>query len=76
MQTVLYVIRDNGDGSQSVDWYRNCTESDLREACEASEDVNSYQSGDGVQITELTFPASFDLFSIKGIRWNEISELT
>ena len=70
MQTVYYIIRDNGDGSQSVEWYKGSQfdEEKLVEACE-NDKYDSYQSGDGVQIRTLEFPDNFDLNSIVGIVW-------
>ena len=71
MQRVLYVIRDNGDGSQSVDWYRNCTYAQLQGFCEKDE-YDAYQSGDGIQITTIQFPDSVNLLEIEGIYWHEL----
>lgn len=69
MQTVHYVILDNGDGSQSVEWYRGVTYKELEEFCEKDE-YDSYQSGDGIQITQVSFPDSVNLDDIVGIHWN------
>lgn len=57
MKFAYLVIRDNGDGSQTIEWHRTMSED--KEAKLAEDD--SYQSGDGVQITELKFPGNFDI---------------
>jgi hypothetical protein len=72
MQKVYYIIRDNGDGSQSVKWYKGSqfTAKQLEESA-AADPYDSYQSGDGVQITMLGFPDSVDLDNIVGIHWED-----
>lgn len=57
MQTVYTVIRDNGDGSQSVEWLKFMSDKILAKLKE----IDSYQSGDGVQTREYKFPDSFDI---------------
>lgn len=72
MQQVHYIIRDNGDGSQSVEWYKNSdfTAEELFEAANTDK-YDSYQSGDGVQLATLEFPDYFNLDEIKGIDWKD-----
>lgn len=57
MKFAYLVIRDNGEGSQTIEWHRTMSED--KEAKLAEDD--SYQSGDWVQITELKFPGNFDI---------------
>lgn len=57
MQTIYTVIRDCGDGSQTVEWRKLMNVTIL----EKLENIDSYQSGDGVQIREYLFPDDFDL---------------
>lgn len=70
MQQVHYIIRDNGDGSQSAIWYKGSIYSydQLYEAAELDK-YDAYQSGDGIQITTLSFPDYFNLDEIGGIDW-------
>lgn len=57
MKFAYLVIRDNGDGSQSIEWHRTM----YKEKQERLAEDDSYQSGDGVQINALKFPGNFDL---------------
>ena len=57
MKFAYLVIRDNGDGSQSIEWHRTLSEE--KKARLAEDD--RYQSGDGVQVKELKFPGNFDI---------------
>ena len=70
MQQAHYIIRDNGDGSQSVEWYKGSdfTADQLFEAVD-NDKYASYQSGDGVQLTTIGFPDYFNLDEIVGIDW-------
>lgn len=70
MQQVHYIIRDNGDGIQSVEWYKGSdfTADELYEAAD-NDKYDSYQSGDGVQLTTLEFPDNFNPEDISGISW-------
>lgn len=73
MQTIYTVIRDCGDGSQTVEWRKNWSD----EILEKLESDDSYQSGDGVQMCELKFPDSFDLdefAKVNYIYWSDNSE--
>ena len=70
MKFAYLVIRDNGDGSQSIEWHR--TMSKEKQARLAEDD--SYQSGDGVQIKALKFPGNFDIggfTKLNHIFWQE-----
>lgn len=73
MQQAHYIICDNGDGSQSVEWYKGSefTAEELFEAAN-SDKHDSYQSGDGVQLTTLQFPDYFNLDEIDGISWRNL----
>ena len=73
MQKLYTVIRDNGDGSQSVEWRKLMSD----EIHEQLEQRDSYQSGDGVQIQEYKFPDTIDLdlwAQINHITWADGSE--
>lgn len=73
MQTIYTVIRDCGDGSQYVEWRKIMNDS----VHEKLETYDSYQSGDGVQISEYKFPADFDIdmwAKINHITWCDASE--
>jgi hypothetical protein len=74
MSVVSYVIRDNGDGSQQVEWYLDVTRKELVTVCSNCEDER-YQSGDGIQATELHFPEGFDPKLIRGVSWSTLDEL-
>lgn len=73
MQEVHYIICDNGDGSQSVEWYKGAdfTAEQLIEAAEKDK-YEQYASGDGVQLTTLEFPDNFNLEDISGINWKNL----
>lgn len=66
MKTIYGVIVDNGDGSQSIEWYRNTS----LETLENLQD-EKYMSGDGVQITTLSFPDYVNIDDIEGIFWED-----
>jgi hypothetical protein len=73
MQKVFMVIRDCGDGSQAIEW-RKLWSDEILESLEADD---SYQSGDGVQMSELQFPDTFDLDNwafFNHITWADGSE--
>lgn len=57
MQTIYIVIIDCGDGSQSIEWHKTWSD----EKHEKLEDKERYQSGDGLQLTELKMPDVIDL---------------
>ena len=70
MQTIFTVITDCGDGSNNIEWHK--TMSDEKYA--KMEELDRYQSGDGVQVKELVFPDTFDLdmwARINNICWND-----
>lgn len=59
-QKINFVITNNGDGSNSADWVTD--EAVLNKMEELADDGDaSYTSGDGLQVTTLYFPDSFDL---------------
>jgi hypothetical protein len=72
MKTAHYIIVDHGDGSQGVEWYKGTdwTAEQLIEYAEKDE-YDSYQSGDGVQLTTIQFPDSLNLDDIVGIFWKD-----
>ena len=73
MQTVYTVIRDCGDGSQTVEWRKEMNDAIL----EKLKDNESYQSGDGVQVQEYKFPNIIDMDNwahINHIYWADGSE--
>lgn len=58
--TIKFVITNNGDGSNSTRWVRD--EKVLERMEELADDGDeTYASGDGLQVKELTFPDGFDL---------------
>lgn len=70
MKFAYLVIRDNGDCSQSIEWHRTMS----KEKQERLAEDDSYQSGDGVQITALKFPGNFDIegfTKLNHIFWQE-----
>jgi hypothetical protein len=72
-QTIYSVIRDCGDGSQSIDWFKTLSDKDM----EVLETQERYQSGDGVQVTEYKFPVDFDIENwarINNIYWASVEE--
>ena len=69
MKSVFAVLKDCGDGSSTIEWYKDFTREAVESLCDPDKD-ESYSSGDGLQITELKFPDEFDLNSIKGIYWS------
>ena len=73
MQTIYTVIRDCGDGSQTVEWRKTWSDAIL----DTLESIDCYQSGDGVQMRELHFPDILDLdvwAHINNIDWADGSE--
>jgi len=72
MQEVHYIITNNGNGSNSVEWYKGCTctAEQLIKAAETDK-YDSYASGDGVQLTTLEFPNNFNLEDISGVTWQD-----
>lgn len=60
MQKITMVIKDNGDGSNGIQWVLD--EAVLDKMQELADDGDEcYASGDGLQTTELYFPEGFDL---------------
>ena len=77
MQKVHILISNSGDGSNSLYWFKNLTDSEeyqLENIDELTGDYEGYSSGDGVQITYLTFPDDLDLDTI-GVFWDDLSGL-
>lgn len=73
MQTIYTVIRDNGDGSQSIEWRKVMNPKVLIKL----ESRDDYLSGDGVQIREYIFPSDFDIdawASVNSIYWADGEE--
>ena len=60
MKSIYMVICDCGDGSQSIEWHRTWDDH-KHEMLEEGDDCYRYASGDGLQMTELKFPDSFDI---------------
>jgi hypothetical protein len=54
------VIYDCGDGSQSIEWHKTWSD-EKRSTLEDGDEYDRYASGDGLQMTELNFPDSFDI---------------
>ncbi len=68
MKKVHIVISGCGDGSNSLEWFKSTPRAWLEDLDEKTGDYERWGSGDGVQITTLTFPDDFDLTSF-GIQW-------
>lgn len=66
MQTIYLVLSDCGDGSSTINWFRNTTLEQLQKLEEKN--PNRWSSGDGLQYQELTFPDNFDFEAI-GVKY-------
>ncbi len=64
MKKVYIVISNNGDGSNSLKFFKNTPYEVLDNLDESTGDYERWGSGDGVQITELVFPDDFDVTTI------------
>lgn len=60
MVKISYVITNNGDGSNSLDWVTDQAVLDKMEQL-ADDGDEAYASGDGLQVDTLVFPDDFDL---------------
>jgi hypothetical protein len=70
---VFLVIADCGDGSSSINWFKDTTLEQLYEL--EKEDPERWSSGDGLQYQELNFPDNFD-FEALGVKyWADEEEL-
>lgn len=58
-QKVYGLIRDNGDGSAGIVWFRSMEEVD--EMLDEENDHEEYWGNEGSPAEELTFPDSVDL---------------
>ena len=58
-QTIYSVLRDCGDGSQTIEWRKTWSEEVLARL--ENDKYDSYASGDGVQWKEYKFPVDFDI---------------
>jgi hypothetical protein len=68
---VFLALSDNGDGSQSINWFRDVTLEQL-EKLEQS-DPDRWSSGDGLQYQELNFPDNFDFEALGVDYWLDAS---
>lgn len=69
MSKVYIVITDSGDGSNGISWVLD--ENVIERMKELAEDGDeSYASGDGLQVRELTFPDDFDM-----VGWMKVNHL-
>lgn len=59
MQKVYIVIRDCGDGSQTLEWHLTMNDAKIEKL--ENDEYESYASGEGVQIKKLQFPDCIDL---------------
>jgi hypothetical protein len=66
MQTIYLVLSDCGDGSSTINWFRNTTLERLHNLADNFPD--RWSSGDGLQFQELTFPDDFDFEAI-GVKY-------
>lgn len=64
MKEVHIVITNCGDGSNSLRWFKSTSYEDLCDLDERTGDYETWGSGEGVQITTLTFPDDFDLSTL------------
>jgi hypothetical protein len=74
MKQVHIVISNCGDGSNSLNWFKDTDINDLADLDEKTNDYELWGSGDGVQITTINFPDDFDL-SVLGVSWSSIEEI-
>lgn len=65
MKSVFTVIVDCGDGSQNIEWHKDMSD---EKKCKL-EELDRYQSGDGIQIKELKFPDDFDLDAFANLNY-------
>jgi hypothetical protein len=63
---VFLVLSDCGDGSSSINWFKNTTLEQLYEL--EDKDPDRWSSGEGLQYQELNFPDNFDFKSL-GVRF-------
>ena len=70
MKHIHIVITGNGDGSNSLYFFKDTPKEKLKNLDEETGDYEKWGSGDGVQITTLTFPDNFDLESL-GVRFDD-----
>jgi hypothetical protein len=70
MKIAHYIIANNGDGTQRIEWYKNSdwTAEQLIKYAEKDK-YDTYASGDGVQINTVYFPDSVNLDEVMGIYW-------
>lgn len=73
MITIYNVITNGGDGSNGVQWVMNPKVLDRMEEL-AEEGDETYSSGEGLQLSTLLFPDTFDLTSWLSL--NNISLVT
>lgn len=73
MKTLTYVIANNGDGSNSLEWVIDPAILAKMEKL-ANEGDEQYASGDGLQVKTFKFPDDFDLDS--WVQLNHISITT
>lgn len=71
---VQIVITSCGDGSNSLYFFKDEDEKKLRNLDDLTNDYEKWGSGDGVQITTLTFPDDFDLSTL-GVSFDTLEEV-
>jgi len=74
MKKVQIVISNSGDGSNALYFFENADIDTLRNLDEITGDYEGWGSGDGVQITTLTFPDDFDLTTL-GVPFDNLEEI-
>jgi len=68
---VFAVLRNNGDGSNSICWFDG-REVSIEELLElADQDTETWMGGDGLQVDHFNFPDGFD-FKTCGITFTNI----
>ena len=69
MQKIHLVIANCGDGSSTIEWYKDSiTPMSKLEEMER-DDPERYAGGDGLQVKTLEFPYWFNIDSIGHIYW-------
>jgi hypothetical protein len=67
---VFLALSDNGDGSQSINWFKDVTIEQLEKLEE--DDPDTWGSGDGLQYQELDFPDNFDFEALGVHYWSTL----
>ena len=67
MQTIYALLKDNGDGSSSIHWFRD---KEIVDALLESDDVEDWYQNEGIPAETLTLPDDLDLWAC-GFRFDD-----